>query len=126
MPVDPSLSHVENLEIYDYRRRQQDNLVEVYQVEREPSTYICQGQDFLRVKTERIPFRLSDLKTVSFREALYVIRETLLGCRMIHNFQGPVLINDDMIGFTPAGKVKVWLNSNFAKNSRDVGQQRHD
>jgi hypothetical protein len=28
-------------------------------------------------------------------------------------------VNDDMIGLTPDGRVKIWLNENFAKNLPD-------
>lgn len=50
---------------------------------------------------------------------LLVLEQALIGYKSIFNFQGPVLINDDMIGFNQSGKVKVWLNNNFAKNTPD-------
>jgi hypothetical protein len=36
---------------------------------------------------------------------------------------GPVQINDEMIGFTPSNKVKVWLNENYARNVPDSDSQ---
>lgn len=45
---------------------------------------------------------------------------SLIGYRTIFEFNGPSIIDDDMIGFTQQGKVKVWISSNFAKNSSDA------
>ena len=74
VPADTRISLSRTLEIYEYRRKQNENLVQVLQVEREPPTYICQGEDYLRVKTERIPTRLSDIKCISQEEGLYVLQ----------------------------------------------------
>ena len=119
IPTDHTLSLNRAYEIYDYRRTQNDNLVQVYQIERQSPAYICQGDDYLRVRTERIPKRLSDLSNISPEDALYIIQEALIGYRTIYTFQGPILINDDMIGFNEYGQVRVWLNNNFAKNTPD-------
>ena len=51
VPKDPNASLLRTFEIYDYRRKQNRNLVEVYQAEKEPSSYLCQGTEYLRVKT---------------------------------------------------------------------------
>jgi hypothetical protein len=32
---------------------------------------------------------------------------------------GPVRLNDEMIGFTPDGRAKVWLNEDFWRNAPD-------
>lgn len=77
---------------------------------------LCQGQDFIKVKTEYIPYRLSELQNISFPEAIYILREALIGYRAITDFCGVARINDEMIGFTPEHKVKVWINENFACN----------
>lgn len=50
---------VDDISRYEYRRTQNDNLVQVYQVEKESARHMCQGVERLRVKTERIPVRLS-------------------------------------------------------------------
>ena len=73
----------------------------------------------MRVKTERIPTRLSEIKYLDENKGLVVLEQALIGYKSIFTFQGPVLINDDMIGFNQNGKVKVWLNNNFAKNTPD-------
>jgi hypothetical protein len=57
--MDGRLSHEENISRYQYRCTNNQYIVEVYQVERENSQHICQGQDFIKVRTERIPQRLS-------------------------------------------------------------------
>jgi hypothetical protein len=46
----------------------------VNQVEKEKLHYICQGEDFLKVKTERIPQRLSELGKDTTKEGLYILR----------------------------------------------------
>lgn len=119
VPADERIPLMRTFEIYDHRRQQTDYLVQVIQAEREPPSYICQGGEFLRVKTERIPSRLSEIKYLDQDRGLLVLEQALIGYKSIFNFQGPVLINDDMIGFNQNGKVKVWLNNNFAKNTPD-------
>jgi hypothetical protein len=49
---------------YNYRLTQNSNLVQVLQVERENASHMCQGSDRLRVKTERIPLRLSEVSNL--------------------------------------------------------------
>lgn len=106
----------DDLSRYEYRRTQNDNLVQVYQVEREVARHICQGVERLRVKTERIPVRLSEVSNLPASEGLYILHEALIGYKVIYEHDGGININDDMVGFTPEGRVKVWLNENFAKN----------
>jgi hypothetical protein len=102
--------------MYEYRRSQSLNLVRVLYAERENSQYICAGTEVVRVKTERIPYRLGEIQNISLPETLYILQETLVGYKTIFEKYGPVRIDDNMIGVTPDGHVKVWLNENFAKN----------
>jgi hypothetical protein len=106
--------------MYEFRRTQDINLVKVYKVERENAQFMCQGNEFQRVITEHIPKRLSEVKLDEI-EGLYVLQEALIGFKTIqdHRPKDSFNINDDMIGFTPEGKVRVWLNENFAKNLPD-------
>jgi hypothetical protein len=60
--------------------------------------------------TERIMQALADAPQVSFPEALYVMSESLLGFSELYNRVGPFEITDKMIGLTPKGFVKVWMN----------------
>jgi|JI6StandDraft_1071083.scaffolds.fasta_scaffold00351_6 serine/threonine protein kinase len=119
IPIDQGLSFEEELRLYEMRRNQ-PRIVRVLQVEKENTTHFCQGQEFLRVKTEHIPKRLSDFEKLSHNEGFYVLLEVLRGYQAIHRFQPRFTINREMVGFTPEGQVRVWLNENFAKNSPDL------
>jgi len=68
------------------------------------------------VVTEYLPKRLSSVPRFSFREALYVLAETLKGFREVYRRFGPILIEDDMIAFSPQGRARCWCNPNFALN----------
>lgn len=117
--VDGRLGRDENLRRYEFRFTHCQYTVQVIQVEKEDSQFLCQGQDFLRVKTELIPKRLSELGKLNHEEGLYVLSRALNGYKAIFEFHGPVAANDDMVGVTEDGRVKVWLNENFAKNLPD-------
>jgi hypothetical protein len=69
-----------------------------------------------RVLTERIKYVLADSNQMSFPEALYCLSESIIGFRQLHQKVGPFQITDRMIGVTPEGFVKVWMNDNFALN----------
>ena len=69
---------------------------------------------------------MSDLGKISLEEGLYILREALVGYKTIFYFRGGLIISDDMIGFTPEGRVKVWLSTNLAKNTPDNLQERHE
>lgn len=84
---------------------------------------MCQGTDRLRVKTERIPNRLSEGHGLPLNEALYVLHESLVGFKTINQYNGPVSITDEMIGFNQDGKVRVWLNTNFSTNLSEADSQ---
>jgi len=92
IPVDKRISREEDLRRYELRRNQ-PNIVRVLQVEKEQSQQICQGQEFIRVKTEHIPKRLSEVEGLSHEEGLYVFQQALLGYKAISQFQGPLTIN---------------------------------
>jgi hypothetical protein len=52
-----------------------------------------------------------------------ILNEALIGYKIISEMYGPVHINEEMIGFTPANKVKVWLNENYSRNMPDSDSQ---
>ncbi len=81
-----------------------------------PNRFICAGSDTVKVVTERIPYLLKDCQNLPFNESLYVLHESLVGYMNISRFEKCFSVVDDMIGFTPNGQVKVWLNPNFADN----------
>lgn len=82
----------------------------VLHVQKQDSKYLCSGMDFIKVKTERIPLRLAELFGISLAESYYILQEAFEGFKIIFERQGPIDVDDNMIGFTPSGKVKVWLN----------------
>lgn len=117
IPVDGRLSLPEEFQRYEFRRTQTQNLVRVIQVQKQDSKYLCSGMDFLRVRTERIPVRLSELKNVPLNESLYILQEALIGFKTICEKAGPVRITNELVCFDTEGRVKVWLNEHLAKNT---------
>jgi hypothetical protein len=83
---------------------------------KEPS-YLCSNSTTLTVVTERIPYLLADVQNLPVSESLYVLHEALMGFMAIHQFERYVEVTDAMIGFTPEGRVKVWVNEDFALNA---------
>ena len=75
------------------------------------SAGLCTGNNYYKVFTERIPFRLTEIDYLSFPEALMVIRDALVGYDDIKDsYFGSLKVTNEMIGFTPTGEVKVWIN----------------
>lgn len=81
--------------------------------ERAPA--LCSNSDLFRVRTEAIPYRLSELNPFTVSESLFVLLESLSGFAEIVYRYGFVRIEPDMIGLSSDGKIKVWLNKNYAK-----------
>lgn len=79
-------------------------------------SHLCSTHTTLHVLTERIPYLLADVQNLPVSESLCVLHESLMGFMAIHQFEKYVTVSDDMIGFTPEGRTKVWLNPNFGKN----------
>lgn len=48
-----------------------------------------------------------------------MLSRALNGYKMIFEMHGPITPTDDMVGVTEDGRVKVWLNENWAKNLPD-------
>jgi uncharacterized protein YifE (UPF0438 family) len=97
---DLSISEQEELDRYEYRCVQETNFVKVYQVEREQASSTNQAANKYRVRTERIPVRLNQLKDLSFEQGLYIFREALTGYRLVVQLQSPINITEKMIGLT--------------------------
>lgn len=116
----------DELEIYSYRKTQDLPLVRIVSVEvrdAAPAGGFCQGGVLnlsAIVRTERIQQTLADAPQISFPEALYVLSESVIGYRELYNKVGPFEITDRMIGFTPQGFVKVWMNENFGLNHPSI------
>lgn len=71
---------------------------------------------YLSTITEHIPKRLAEVPQLTFGESLYVLDRSLEGYETAYNKCGPMYVNDRMIGFTPEGHAKVWVNEDFANN----------
>lgn len=68
------------------------------------------------IVTEPISRTLENTPQLTFSESLYVLEEALKGFEYAESQCEPFLVNEKMIGFTPQGKVKVWVNNDFTKN----------
>lgn len=101
-------------ERYEYRLQQNENLVSTWAVQEVSSEGVCNGSSKLVVINERIPLRLSEVSGLNFQDSLTVIYSSFVGFQAIHNVEGYVSVTDEMIGFTPDYRVKVWLNENFS------------
>lgn len=71
----------------------------------------------LNVRTEFIPWRFSNFESITVPEAIYLLDGIFQGFEelLLHTHQ-PFHVSDKMIGISQIGIVKVWANSNFARN----------
>ena len=85
------------------------------------SVEIDEAEGRLLVRTELIPYRLGDVENLTDEEALYVGLFSLIGYRYVFELCQCRLfsVSDSMIGFTPSGNVKVWINPDFSINETD-------
>lgn len=72
---------------------------------------------------EGISHRLADIGGLSSSEGLYVLKIALMGFKTIQEMVGLVKVDDSLIGLNQDGRVRVWLNSNYALNYPE--QHRH-
>jgi hypothetical protein len=116
--IDPRRNIDKEYEIYNYRRTQENALVTVFAVQNQKNSEssICGNTQVLRVVIERIPLRYKDLPQLPFREVLYALSESIRGFDDCFTKIGSFEITSKMIGINLKGKVKVWLNENFANN----------
>lgn len=105
------------MEIYSYRKNQ-PSIVRCLGAEslQAKNKTMCGNEQTLKVLTERIPKRWSELPQLTFPETLYGLNESLKGFEDLHNKAGVFDIGSNMIGVNNNGEVKVWLNENFAEN----------
>lgn len=50
---------------------------------KERNQHICSGGEVARVRTERIPYRLSEVQNLSHAEVLLVLQEAIIGFKTI-------------------------------------------
>lgn len=84
--------------------------------ERKKSEKELKKRVYMTTITEHIPKRLAEVPQLTFGESLYVLDRSLEGYETAYNKCGPMYVNDKMIGFTPEGYAKVWVNEDFANN----------
>lgn len=87
---------------YELRRTDIPYVVRVYHFEREQHRHLCQGNDFFKVITERIPKRLSDVNLNS-NDAVRVYHQALQGYKIIFDNYRQVSLTEEMIGFNTNG-----------------------
>ena len=81
-------------ERYEYRLQQNVHLVSTWAVQHLGDDGVCNGPHLLLVTNERIPLRLSEIKGLSFQDALTVIASALVGFQAIHAVEGYVAVSD--------------------------------
>lgn len=59
---------------------------------------------------------LSSVQKLTFIQALSILKECLIGFQALFRKFGYVHIDDKLIGFTPEGEIRVWMNETFAYN----------
>lgn len=58
------------------------------------------GTNLLKVITERIPVRLADIKTLTFEQSLYILRNALSTYSQVARSSKPILLTPRMIGIS--------------------------
>jgi hypothetical protein len=116
--LDPLRQLPNELEIYAFRKSQEDALVAVFAVEelKASQATMCGNQQNVKVIYESIPRRYCDLPQLTFPETVYALSEALRGFRECYSKVGVFEINDRMLGLNSKGHLKVWLNEYFAEN----------
>ncbi len=81
-------------------------------------SFICDtGAPKNHLYIEHIPLRLSQITDIPFPDNLYLLKACLKGFYYIFLHTRVLDIKEDHICLTEEGKVKVWMNSNLAKNT---------
>ena len=64
--------------------------------------------------------RLCHIKDIPFPENLYVLRQALVGFKIVYNNIGYIKPFEGLICITRKGVVKVWINSDLGKNYPNI------
>jgi len=114
--LDNRYSPASQFDIYEQRRTTKEPIVKVYGAEHTSIGGALDSRNEMRVITEHIPHRLTNIFYLTYTECLYVCQESLRGCEYLCDHAGPFDVNSDMIGFTENGEAKVWFNDNYGEN----------
>jgi hypothetical protein len=77
---------------------------------KDQSPNLCANRDILKVFTESIPIRATDLNNLPLKESIYMLTEAIRGFDDCYSKVGAFEVTEDMIGLNKNGHVKVWLN----------------
>lgn len=94
----------------------ENDLVKIYHLVVENMRDFCTESEFARIVVEFIPLRLGAVREMDREEALTVL---CAACRAFHMIEikfGPVVPNEELIGFNNNGKTKIWLNKDHWVN----------
>lgn len=88
--VEPQRNLEKELEIYEYRRKQEDALVSVFAVQNSKNndSSFCGNTQMLKVVVERIVSRLKDLPQLPLPASLYVLSEVIRGYSVCFKMMG--------------------------------------
>jgi hypothetical protein len=79
---------------------------------------------------EHVGLRLSQVEEVPLGETLYVLGEALEGFQQLYQHSGYFRVRDEQICVDRAGRVKVWVNADLARNypdcDTDCGRNQKD
>ena len=82
---------------------------------------LCSVNYFVKVYTDRIPIKLTEIADIPYPDNLYVLLSCLDGFGRIAEYMGCFDVSENMIGVNTQGEVKVWLNDNLSLIRPDFG-----
>lgn len=74
----------------------------------------------VKVYTERVTIRLSDIKDIPYPDNLYMLMAAADAFDKIVEMIGYFDIQEDMIGVNSQGHIKVWINEDLSSVSLDM------
>lgn len=117
--------HQDIMQEYAFRSRQEGNIVKVLYARRVTSLALCSENDQYEVWTERVPWRLHDLKDIPLEECLFLAIEAIYGFVLLQQYGKQFVVDSGCIGITPRGKVRVWTNKYFATDDQPAYRSQH-
>ena len=76
---------------------------------------MCNTNYYSKVYIEYVPLKMSGIRSISFADYLYILAAALYGFDLLFERYGFFEIDEDLIGITYEGLIKVWINSNYSK-----------
>ena len=114
--LDHEAESEQNLQLFHFRKVNQWHIIAPQAILKNKEE-LCGGDDHFYLIVEEIPTRLSEVnRLLNFRERLSILAATFSALHTLSYVYGPIMIQDNLIGFNRQGKVKIWINNNFASN----------